>query len=104
RRQADRMEPPTVTAAKAAHICDVLIAERAPRLTGSWTWPAVRPLLYALLGYRHARRMADAIAPLPGQESLAYVSNLLDLKVSTLHLDRIPATGRCILVCNHPTG
>jgi putative hemolysin len=33
-----------------------------------------------------------------------YMSDLLDLKVSTLNLERIPATGRCIIVCNHPTG
>ena len=86
------------------HIVDVLIAERAPRLTGSPAWPAIRPALYRLLGYREARAMADGIAGLSGREALAYVSNLLDLKVSTLNLHRIPATGRCIVVCNHPTG
>ena len=34
------------------HICDVLIAERAPRLTRSVFWPVVRPALYRLLNYR----------------------------------------------------
>lgn len=86
------------------HIVDVLIAERAPRLTGSPAWPVIRPALYRLLGYREARAMADGIAGLSGREALAHVSNLLDLRVSTLNLDRIPATGRCIVVCNHPTG
>ena len=86
------------------HICDVLIAERAPRLTGSWTWPVVRPLLYRLLNYQAARRMADGVADLSGQATFDYMSNLLDLKVSTLNLDRIPASGPCIIVCNHPTG
>jgi putative hemolysin len=86
------------------HICEVLIAERAPRLTRSVFWPAVRPLLYRLLGFRHAVRMADAILPLSGQEALKYVSNLLDLRVSTLNLERIPASGRCLIVANHPTG
>jgi putative hemolysin len=86
------------------HIVDVLIAERAPRLTGSPAWPVIRPALYRLLGYREARAMADGIAGLSGREALARVSNLLDLKVSTLNLERIPATGRCIVVCNHPTG
>jgi putative hemolysin len=88
----------------APHICDVLIAERAPRLTGSPAWPVLRPALYGLLGYNDARRMADGIAGLPGADALAYVSNLLDLKVSTLNLERLPATGRCLVVCNHPTG
>ena len=88
----------------APHICEVLIAERAPRLTRSLVWPVVRPLLYRLLGFRHAVRMADAILPLSGQEALRYVSNLLDLRVSTLNQERIPATGRCLIVANHPTG
>lgn len=86
------------------HICDVLIAERAPRLTGAWAWPVVRPVLYRLLNYGAARRMADGVASLSGQATFDYMSDLLDLKVTTLNLDRIPATGRCIVVCNHPTG
>ncbi len=86
------------------HVVDVLIAERAPRLTASPFWPVVKPGLYALLGYGRARRMADAIAPLSGQSALDHVSDLLDLKVSGLNLDRIPARGRCLVVCNHPTG
>lgn len=86
------------------HIVDVLIAERAPRLTGSILWPLVRPGLYGLLGYRQARDMADAIADLSGRDALEHVADLLDLKVSVLNLDRIPASGRCIVVANHPTG
>jgi putative hemolysin len=89
---------------KAPHIVDVLIAERAPRLTGSAAWPLVRPLLYGLLDYAKARAMADAIADLSGRDSLAYVSGLLALQVEALFLERVPATGRCLVVCNHPTG
>lgn len=91
--------------AKAApHICDVLIAERAPRLTASPFWPLVRPFLYKALNYRQAVRMADAVQPLSGAEALDYMSDLLDLKVSVLNGDRIPTSGRCIVVANHPTG
>ena len=91
--------------AKAApHICDVLIAERAPRLTASPFWPLVRPFLYKALNYRQAVRMADAVQPLSGAQALDYMSDLLDLKVSVLNGDRIPTTGRCIVVANHPTG
>ena len=93
----------TVTA-PAPHIVDVLIAERAPRLTGSFVWPVVRPALYAMLDYAKARRMADAIGPMSGTEALDYVSGLLDLQVVAFFLDRIPKTGRCVVVCNHPTG
>lgn len=90
--------------AASPHIVDVLIAERAPRLTGSWTWPLVRPGLYRLLGYRQARRMADMVVHSPGHEALEQISDLLDLKVSALNLERLPATGRCVVVANHPTG
>jgi putative hemolysin len=86
------------------HICDVLIAERAPRLTGSLVWPLIRPLFYKLLNYRDAVRMADAVKPLSGAEALDYMSNLMDLKVAVMHPERIPASGRCIIVANHPTG
>lgn len=94
----------SVPATVDPHICDVLIAERAPRLTGSWTWPLVRPALYKLLNYKAARKMAEGVAGLSGQGAFDYMSNLLDLKVSTLNLERIPATGRCVIICNHPTG
>lgn len=86
------------------HICDALIAERAPRLTRSALWPVARPFLYKLLNYRQAVLMADAVRPLSGAEALDYMSDLLDLKVSVMNPDRIPATGRCIVVANHPTG
>jgi len=97
-------EPADVPVRRSDHVVDVLIAERAPRLTRSFVWPVVRPVFYSILGYGQARALADAIAPLSGQAALDHVSNLLDLKVSSLNLDRLPATGRCIVVCNHPTG
>lgn len=88
----------------ADHIVDALIAERAPKLSGSAAWPVLRPLLYALLDYGKARRMADAIAPLPGRAALEHVSELLSVQVAASGLDRVPAQGRAIVVCNHPTG
>jgi putative hemolysin len=88
----------------APHIVDELIAERAPKLAASPVWPLTRPVLYALLDYRKARRMADAIAPMPGRAALDYVSDLLSLHVEALRLARIPAEGRVIVICNHPTG
>jgi putative hemolysin len=32
------------------------------------------------------------------------MSDLLGLKVTTMNVDRVPASGRCIVVANHPTG
>ena len=98
------MESASLPARRRPHIVDVLIAERAPRLTASPFWPVVRPGLYGVLGYDAAVKMADAIEPLSGAETLEHVSNLLRLKVTTRNLDRLPATGRCVVVCNHPTG
>lgn len=86
------------------HIVDVLIAERAPRLAASPTWPLLRPLLYGLLDYAKARRLADAIAPMGGREALEHVSNLLAVRLSVRGLERVPRTGRLIVVANHPTG
>jgi putative hemolysin len=86
------------------HIVDVLIAERAPKLSGGPLWPVLRPLLYALLDYGKARRMADAIQPLPGRAALDHVSDLLALKVAASGLERLPREGRLVVVCNHPTG
>jgi len=86
------------------HIVDVLIAERAPRLAGGPLWPVARPLLYALLDYAKARRMADAISTMPGRAALDHVSDLLALRVDIARLDRIPVVGRAVVLCNHPTG
>ena len=86
------------------HIVDALIAERAPRLAASPAWPLLRPLLYSFLDYAKARRMADAIAPMPGKAALDHVSKLLSVQVTASGLQRIPPKGRLVVVCNHPTG
>jgi len=91
-------------AARQRHIVDELIAERAPTLAGGPLWPLLRPALYALLDYRKARAMADAIAPLSGAQALAHVSQTLSLRVDMRFAERIPRTGPLVVVCNHPTG
>lgn len=102
------IESPASTQGRLArprdHIVDRLIAERAPRLAASSLWPALRPFLYAILHYRQARRMADAVEPLGGRAAIDYLSDLLRLKVRARGLDRVPRDGRLIVVCNHPTG
>ena len=89
---------------RADHIVDILIKERAPHLSSSPLWPLFRPALYALLDYGKARRMADAISPMTGRQALDYGSQLLRLKVEARGLERVPRTGRLIVVVNHPTG
>ncbi len=94
----------TVSKALHDHIVDMMIAERAPKLSGGPWWPLVRPPLYALLDYRKARRLAEAIGPMSGRAALDHVSDLLSLEVVSTGLDRIPPKGRLIVACNHPTG
>jgi putative hemolysin len=86
------------------HIVDVLIEERCPKLAADWTWPAVRPLLYAVLGYRQARAMADLIAPLNGFASFEALSDLLKVKLDIVGEEHVPASGRMVIAANHPTG
>ena len=86
------------------HIVDILIKERAPRLAAGPFWPVINPVLKALLGYKRACALADAIAPMAGAAALKYVSSLLRLNTKTQGLEHIPGDGRCIIVVNHPTG
>ncbi len=86
------------------HIIDELIEERAPHFSGSPLWPVLRPALYAALGYKKAREMADEVVKRPGADALLYVSDLLALKVEVAGAERIPKSGRLVVVCNHPTG
>ena len=72
------MPPASAPVRSPPHIVDVLIAERAPRLTRSPAWPLVRPGLYALLGYGKARRMARDF-----QEQLENEVNLDELNKMT---------------------
>lgn len=87
-----------------AHIVDVLIEERCPSFVGHWSWSAVRPILYGMLGYKRAVQMADFIGQLPGRDSFDHLARQLDFRMTVNHLDRIPSSGRLIIAANHPTG
>ena len=86
------------------HIVDVLIEERCPSFVDHWTWPMTRQMLYGLLGYGKARRMADTLMDKNGHESFDYLSEALDFRLTLQGFDRIPRTGRTVVVANHPTG
>ncbi len=87
-----------------AHIVDVLIEERCPKLRASPAWPVARPLLYSLLGYGKARAMADELVQLTGRQSFDRLSQQLAFDMTVSGIDRLPATGRCVVAANHPTG
>jgi putative hemolysin len=86
------------------HIADVLIAERGEKIVNSRLWPLVRPLLYRILHYDDAVRMADEIAPLPALAAMQYVSKLLSINLDVAGLERLPKEGAVIIAANHPTG
>lgn len=86
------------------HIVDELIQERCPSFVAHWTWPVVRPALYAMLGYKKARAMADHVMTLNGEQSFDYLVEKLDMRVTSKGLENLPATGRVIVAANHPTG
>lgn len=96
--------PARTDVAAAKHIVDVLIEERAPKLSKSWMWPLLRPVLYTVLNYNKAVRMADAIAPMGGREALEYISALLSVKLDVTGLERLPNDGAFLILSNHPTG
>ena len=88
-----------------AHIVDILIDERCPSFVRHWSWPLVRPVIRKALGYRKALKWADDIAVLPsGQDCFDYLDRALELKVSVRGADRIPSSGRSVVIANHPTG
>jgi len=90
---------------KRAHIVDVLIEERCPSFVRHWSWPAVRPVLHGLLGYRKALRWADDIARLPtGEACFDYLHSALELDVRVRGSERVPPAGRSVVIANHPTG
>jgi putative hemolysin len=100
----DAVAPASVDAAPSKHIVDVLIEERAPKLSSGPIWPIVRPPLFTLLNYDKAVRMADMIAPMGGREALESISQLLSVKLDMTGLERLPSSGAFIILANHPTG
>lgn len=87
------------------HVVDDLIEERAERLRHHpLLWRSLRPLLYPLLGYRDAIRMADTIGPMAGAEAFRFLSDTLALDVRCQGLEHVPAQGLAVLTANHPSG
>lgn len=92
------------TQAPAKHIVDVLIEERAPKLSNGALWPLIRPPLYTVLNYDKAVRMADTIAPMGGREALESIAQLLSVQLDISGIERVPTSGPFLLLSNHPTG
>ena len=64
----------------------------------------MRAVLYPLLKHGPAKRMADAVADLNGDDTMDYLIRRLDLRLDVAGLDHIPEQGRVLIACTHPTG
>lgn len=87
------------------HIVDVLIEERAKHLRHQpVVWWLIKTLLFPVLRYADAVRMADHIAALGGLEVFDWLLEELRLNTVVEGLEHVPRSGPCVVVANHPTG
>ncbi|MCP5181745.1 MAG: 1-acyl-sn-glycerol-3-phosphate acyltransferase [Pseudomonadales bacterium] len=87
------------------HIVDTLIEERAGRLMRRpLVWKAVQRLLYPVLGYDKAIHMVNLLRDAGGREVFDWLSDRLRMQVSCEGLEHLPATGRAVILANHPAG
>ncbi|MEO1702997.1 MAG: 1-acyl-sn-glycerol-3-phosphate acyltransferase [Pseudomonadota bacterium] len=94
----------TVSEFSDLHIVDQLIAERGRTLVKHPSWAMLKPMLYKMLQYRQAVKMADDVQGASGSECFEYVSRMLQLDVRINCAERLPSKGGFVLISNHPTG
>ncbi len=92
------------TREEAKHIVDELIEERAQRLMHSPLWPLYKSILYPILLYGPAVKMADDVANYNSSGVFDYVSALLDIDLTVSGVENIPEKGRVLIASTHPTG
>ena len=83
---------------------DRILAARLGPLCNSFAWPALRPLLHALIGRKAAIALCQSLAPLDSRDVFEWLIDRLELKLTTTGLEQIPRYGPCLAVANHPTG
>lgn len=86
------------------HIVDQLIEERARKLMRSPLWPLYKRIIYPILLYRPAVKMADDIADLDARGVFDYMSDLLDIDLTVTGLEHVPSSGRVLIAPTHPAG
>ncbi len=96
--------PAELVSADERHIIDRLIDERTTNLSRHFLWPVAKPILFRLMHYHQAVKMADQIEALPGWEALDFIGKVLQLDLTVNGLENIPKSGGVILTPSHPTG
>ena len=87
------------------HIVDELILERAPQLVAKpRLFKVVKPWLYRLLAYDEAVDVVDNMMPMSGRGAFEHVTDRVKPNVQVTGLANLPASGRCVVISNHPTG
>ncbi len=86
------------------HIIDILLEERCQKMLNSVLWPVYKSVLYPLLRYGEAVKMANTISDMSGREIFDFISTRLTLNVTVEGFEHIPPSGRVIIASTHPTG
>jgi len=87
------------------HIVDILIEERAERLSRiKPLWWLTKALLYPVLQYADAIQMADAIADLDGHDVMRELSRRIPVNREVSGLEHVPEAGQVMILGNHPSG
>ena len=82
-----------------------LIEERAPWFFSRSPGLAMaRSILRPLLSYDRTLATLERLRPLDGEEIFSVMGRQLAQHVHTHNLRKLPASGPCLIVCNHPTG
>lgn len=89
---------------KHKHIVDVLIMERAPKLSSSRFWPLLRGALYKMLGYELGVNLVNAAGRMSATDAFAHASEKMGVRLTATGMEHIPDSGGFILALNHPTG
>lgn len=94
-----------LTQAPSKHIVDELLEERAPRLLARpRLFAAIRSILNPVLQYDEAKRIADIIGPLSGDNIMHYAEDRLKFQLQIDGIEHLPASGPTMIASNHPTG
>ncbi|MFS4437795.1 1-acyl-sn-glycerol-3-phosphate acyltransferase [Paracoccaceae bacterium GXU_MW_L88] len=84
---------------------DPLIAERAPWMyRDGMVMRPIRGALHLLLGYDKALKVGEQLRHWDSPTIMDFMADMIARKTEISGLENIPASGRAMIVSNHPTG